>query len=60
MIGEHSLKRMFEREITPDDVLSKARTRNVIKDYLDDKPYPVFLMLNFISKPIYEVVTKNK
>ena len=60
MIGEHSFRRMFEREITPEDVLTSVRTGQVIKDYRDDKPYPSYLILNFINnRPLHVVVARN-
>lgn len=37
MFGEHSFRRMFEREISPDDVLEVVRKGEIIKDYSDDK-----------------------
>jgi hypothetical protein len=60
MFGEHSMRRMFEREISPEDVLSVVRTGEIIKDYPDDKPYPSFLILKFVNnKPIHIVAAKN-
>jgi Domain of unknown function (DUF4258) len=60
MIGEHSFRRMFEREISPDDVLSVVRKGEIIKEYPDDKPYPSFLILKFVNnKPVHIVVAKN-
>jgi hypothetical protein len=61
MIGEHSFRRMFEREISPEDVLNVVRTGEIIKEYSDDKPYPSFLILKFVNnKPIHIVVAKNE
>ena len=60
MIGEHSFRRMFEREISPEDVLNVVRTGEIIKEYADDKPYPSFLILKFVNnKPVHVVVAKN-
>ena len=32
MIGEHSFRRMFEREITPEDVMDTVRKGEIIKE----------------------------
>lgn len=61
MIGEHSFRRMFEREISPEDVLETVRKGEIIKDYPDDKPYPSFLILSFVKeRPIHVVVARNE
>jgi len=61
MIGEHSFKRIFERGIKPEDVLNSVRNGEVIREYPDDKPYPSFLLLNFIDEqPLHVVVALNK
>lgn len=61
MIGEHSFRRMFEREISPEDVLTVVKQGEIIKEYPDDKPYPSFLILKFVNnKPIHIVVAKNE
>ncbi|MBS1920825.1 MAG: DUF4258 domain-containing protein [Bacteroidetes bacterium] len=60
MIGEHSFRRMFEREILPDDVLDVVRNGEIIKEYPEDKPYPSFLILKFVNyRPIHVVIAKN-
>ncbi len=59
MIGEHSFRRMFEREISPEDVLNVVKEGNIIKEYPDDKPYPSFLILKFVNnRPVHIVVEK--
>lgn len=60
-IGEHSFRRMFEREISPETVLEVIRNGEIIKEYIDDKPYPSYLILKFVNnKPIHIVVAKNE
>lgn len=60
MMGEHSFRRMFEKEISPDDVLDVIRNGEIIQEYPDDKPYPSFLILKFVNnRPIHVVVAKN-
>lgn len=61
MIGEHSYKRIFEREIKPEDVYNVVRYGETIKEYPEDKPYPSFLLLNFINnEPLHVVVARNE
>jgi hypothetical protein len=60
MIGEHSFRRMFDREISPEDVLETVRKGEIIKEYPDDKPYPSFLILSFVNgRPVHVVVARN-
>ncbi len=60
MFGEHSLKRMFEQEIPPEDVLEVVRTGEVIKEYPHDKPYPSYLMLKFVRNgPVHTVLAND-
>ena len=60
MIGEHSFRRMFEREISPEDVLEIVREGEIIKEYPEDKPYPSFLILSFVkNRPVHVVVARN-
>lgn len=59
-IEGHALQRMFERNIPLGDVLETVRNGEVIKTYADDKPYPSFLLLNFINrKPLHVVAAQN-
>jgi Domain of unknown function (DUF4258) len=61
MIGEHCLRRMFKRKITPEDVLETVRKGEIIKEYPEDNPYPSFLILSFVNKrPIHVVVARNE
>ena len=51
---------MFEREISPDDVLDVVRTGEIIKEYPDDRPYPSYLILKFVNnRPIHTVISKS-
>lgn len=59
-ISGHALQRMFERGIIPAHVMDALSAGEVIKEYEDDKPYPSYLILNFIQgKPIHAVVSKE-
>lgn len=54
----HSIQRIFERGINPEDIEDSLKTGEVIEEYPDDKPYPSELILNFINgKAIHMVVS---
>jgi len=51
---------MFKRDIDTLDVELIIKEGEIIKSYLDDKPYPSFLLLGFrMEKPIHLVIAKN-
>ena len=58
-ITEHARLRLYERQITVDDIINGIETGEIIKQYEDDKPYPSCLMLGFSvnSKYIHIVVS---
>jgi hypothetical protein len=57
---QHAIRRMFEREISADDVLSILRDGQTIESYPDDKPYPSRLILGTReSRPMHVVIADN-
>lgn len=57
----HSIQRMFEREISVENIKQIIKTGLIITSYEDDKPYPSYLLLGFINKkPVHILVAKNK
>lgn len=46
-ITEHARSRLYERNITIDDIINGINTGEVIKQYEDDKPLPSCLILGF-------------
>ena len=56
---KHALERMLERDIYKGEVKKTLMEGEVIKEYVDDKPYPSFLMLrmNEELKPLHVVVS---
>ena len=57
---EHAIQRMFERDIFEIDVENTIRNGEIIEEYLDDKPYPSFLVLGLNDgKPLHVVFAKN-
>ena len=59
----HAIERLFERDISEDDVEACVVDANIIEEYSDDKPYPSYLALGYeggdITKPIHVVFAKN-
>ena len=56
----HAIKRMFERQISTDAVISVVKHGEVIAEYKDDQPYPSFLLLGFFTDaPLHVVVGVN-
>ena len=52
-ITEHARIRLYERQITVDDIINGIETGEIIKQYEDDKPYPSCLILGFSVKSKY-------
>lgn len=46
-ITEHARSRLYERNITIDDIINGINTGEIIKQYEDDKPLPSCLILGF-------------
>lgn len=56
IISHHARVRMFERNISTDDLQSIIRNGEIIESYPDDDPCPAVLMLGFIREDAYHVV----
>ena len=57
----HAIERMFQRDISEDDVEYVIKNGKIIEEYLDDKPYPSFLVMAFINNlPLHVVYAKNE
>jgi hypothetical protein len=54
---------MFERDISDEAVEEVIKNGKIIEEYLDDKPYPSFLILGYekkdLKKPIHVVFAKD-
>ncbi|MBF0213304.1 MAG: DUF4258 domain-containing protein [Magnetococcales bacterium] len=61
ILRQHALKRMFEREITLEDIHQVLRSGHVIERYPDDTPYPSALWLgqDTRQRPLHVVVADN-
>lgn len=56
----HAIQRMFEREISRDDVIDVIENGETIRDYPDDTPFPSRLMLGWRGeRPLHVVVAEN-
>jgi hypothetical protein len=56
----HVIQRMFERNISDEDIRSVIEKGETIKEYSDDKPFPSRLMLGKIgTRPLHVVVAEN-
>ena len=61
LFSGHALRRMFERGITGDRVLSVLRNGRVIVTYPDDTPYPTYLVLGFVGRePLHVLVALDE
>lgn len=61
ILRQHALKRMFEREISMEDIRNVLLHGHVIEDYPDDTPYPSRLWLgeDEQGRPLHVVVAEN-
>ena len=58
--SDHAVLQMFKRNIDTLDVERVIAQGEIIKSYLDDKPYPSYLILGFCGqKAIHLVIAKN-
>lgn len=46
-ITEHARIRLYERNISIDDIINGINTGEIVKQYPDDKPLPRYLVLGF-------------
>jgi|WetSurSiteA1Bulk_404760.scaffolds.fasta_scaffold186272_2 hypothetical protein len=57
---QHAVRRMFDREISADDVLSVLLDGKTIESYPNDTPYPSRLMMGFRGqRPLHVVIADN-
>ena len=59
----HAIERLFERDISEDDIEKSVSDGKIIEKYLDDKPYPSFLVLGYENEdfktPLHVVFAKD-
>jgi hypothetical protein len=56
LISQHARIRMFQRNVSTDDIKSVILNGEVLEDYRNDEPCPSVLMLGFIGTVPYHVV----
>lgn len=57
----HAVHRMFERNVSVDDISRVIVLGQVVADYPEDAPYPSQLLLGFLGgKPLHVVVARDK
>ena len=52
----HSIQRIFERGIEPEEIEKSLVKGEIIEDYPGDKPYPSFLLLNYVNDEAIHIV----
>ena len=58
--SDHIISQMFRRNIPLDEVKFILNKGTVIREYVDDKPYPSCLLLGFIGlRPLHLLVAKD-
>ena len=58
--SNHAIRKMFEREIYPEEIVKTIKNGEIIEEYPDDYPYPSYLILLKNKKVIHVVVAVNK
>jgi len=59
--SRHAIERMFQRSISPDEILECIRSGDIIANYLDDSPYPSALLLKFTQgAPLHVLVGRDQ
>lgn len=57
----HAIQRMFQRDVSEEDIRQALGTGETIQEYPDDQPYPSRLVLGWHgSRPIHVVVADNR
>jgi len=56
LISHHARVRMFERNISTDELIAIIRSGEIIEEYPDDEPCPSVLMLGLIDAVAYHSV----
>jgi hypothetical protein len=56
LISHHARVRMFERNVSTDDVISVIASGEIIEKYPDDEPCPSVLIMGLIGEVAYHTV----
>ena len=52
----HAVRRMFERDISDEAIQAVLKNGSIIQEYVDDKPYPSYLVAGEYEKRFLHVV----
>ena len=56
IISMHARVRMFERNVSTDDLVVLLKNGEIIEEYFDDQPCPSVLILGYINNQPYHLV----
>ncbi|MDP3563685.1 MAG: DUF4258 domain-containing protein [Methanoregula sp.] len=56
LISHHARVRMFERNVSTDDLIAIISSGEIIESYPDDEPCPSVLIMGFIAAVVYHTV----
>jgi len=56
LISHHARVRMFERNVSTDDLVAIIASGEIIEEYPDDDPCPSLLVMGFIGAVAYHAV----
>jgi hypothetical protein len=56
LISHHARVRMFERNVSTDELIAVISSGEIIEEYPDDEPCPSVLILSFIEAVAYHTV----
>ncbi|MDO9035667.1 MAG: DUF4258 domain-containing protein [Methanoregula sp.] len=56
LISHHARVRMFERNVSTDDLIAIISSGEIIEEYLEDEPCPSVLIMGFIDAVAYHTV----
>lgn len=57
----HAIERMFQRDIDAHQVQEVIEHGEIIESYIDDKPYPSFLVMGYCDDiPLHVVYAKDE
>ena len=56
LISHHARVRMFERNVSTDDLIAIISSGEIIEEYHDDEPCPSVLIMGFIDAVAYHTV----
>jgi Domain of unknown function (DUF4258) len=60
LFTNHALNQMFIRKISAEAIEALIENGQIIRSYLDDKPFPSFLILHWLGeKPLHAVVSHD-